>query len=207
MNATATRRPLRLPRSTYAWVRQIHLWIGAWGALAAILYGLTGLVLNHHMGENAWPQGKTTPVDETVLRIPAEARETPEQLSLWLRATHQLDATMIRKGGPGSAAPKWTLGGGNAGRSWVLEFTHGSETAELKRNQYSPLVAFNRLHKGIGGKWWILFADSIAIGMLMLGISGIWMWARGRNAREMVVSVMGLATAVFVALVGLLAFV
>ena len=37
---------------THRWIRQIHLWIGAWGALAAIVYGLTGLVMNHRTGDN-----------------------------------------------------------------------------------------------------------------------------------------------------------
>ena len=67
-----------------------------------------------------------------------------------------------------------------------LEYAPGDETARLKRNLHSPLAAFNRLHKGVGGgAWWTLLADSFAIGMLLLGISGIWMWARGRSAKEM----------------------
>ena len=44
---------------THRWVRQIHLWIGAWGALAAIAYGFTGLVMNHRFGDNPWPQGES----------------------------------------------------------------------------------------------------------------------------------------------------
>lgn len=222
MSSTTLR--FRYSATTYRWVRQFHLWIGAWGALAAILYGFTGLVLNHRMGENAWPQGKTTPVAQAVLDIPAEARATPEQLSLWLRDTQQLDAMMIRKGSPGGrpeggradargqgrgegAAPqKWTLSGGTAGNSWALEYTPGSDTADLKHNHSDVLAALSRLHKGVGGFWWLLLADSFAIGMLLLGISGIWMWARGRSAREVVVSVMGVATVVFLITVGLLVF-
>ncbi len=210
MNATAASRR---SNTTYRWVRQFHLWIGAWGALAAILYGLTGLVLNHRMGEGAWPQGNTSEVGHDTLQIPLAARATPEQLSLWLRETQKLDAQVIRKGGPGgraaegpgrSAPPKWNLSGGTASHSWSLEYTPGGETAQLKHNQHSPLAAFNRLHKGVGGSaWWTLLADSFAIGMLLLGISGIWMWARGRSAKEMLLSVMGLSTLVFVAVVGL----
>ena len=91
-----------------------------------------------------------------------------------------------------------------ARNAWSLEDAPGSDTAELKRNQHSPLAAFNRLHKGVGGGgWWILLADSFAIGMILLGLSGIWMWARGRSARDMVLSVMGLSTLLFLAVVGL----
>jgi hypothetical protein len=66
------------------------------------------------------------------------------------------------------------------------------------------LAAFNRLHKGVGGgAWWTLLADSFAIGMLLLGVSGICMWARGRSPREMLASVMGLSTLLFLAVVGM----
>jgi len=203
--------PVRRTATTYRWIRQFHLWIGAWGALAAILYGITGLVMNHRFGDAAWPQGDSDELGKTSLSIPAEARATPEQLSLWLREHQQLDAQVIRKSGPGGGGggdakqpPKWTMSGGSASNSWSLDYTRGSDTAQLKRNRHSPLAAFNRLHKGVGGGgWWILLADSFAIGMVLLGLSGIWMWARGRDAKQMALSVMGLSTLLFLALVGL----
>ena len=108
---------------------------------------------------------------------------------------------MIRKGGPGGRGgdarqpPKWNLSGGSASNSWSLEYAPGSDTAELKRSSHSALAALNRLHKAVGGGgWWILLADSFAIGMILLGLSGIWMWARGRNPKEMLLSVMGLSS-------------
>jgi len=200
----------RGPAATYRWIRQLHLWVGAWGALAAILYGITGLVMNHRFGDGAWPQGDSIEAGRTALAIPAQARTSPEQLSLWLRDARQLDAQVIRKGGPGGRGgdarqpPKWNLSGGTARNAWSLEYAPGSETAELKQTSHTTLSALNRLHKGVGGGgWWILLADSFAIGMLLLGLSGIWMWARGRSAREMLASVMGLSTLAFVAVVGL----
>jgi uncharacterized protein len=32
---------------THLLVRQVHLWIGAWGAIAAILFGISGFMQNH----------------------------------------------------------------------------------------------------------------------------------------------------------------
>lgn len=98
---TISTNPIRRSTTTYRWIRQFHLWIGAWGALAAILYGITGLVMNHRFGDAAWPQGDANDLGRTVLPIPADARATPEQLSLWLRERRHLDARVIRKGGPG----------------------------------------------------------------------------------------------------------
>ena len=197
--------PVRRTATTYRWIRQFHLWIGAWGALAAILYGLTGLVMNHRFGLDAWPQGDSDERGKTRLVVPAEARATPEQLSLWLRAQHGLDAQVIRKGPPAKDGKpaKWTLGGGTASDSWSLDYVPGEDGLELKRSSHTLLAALNRLHKGYGSKWWIVLADSFAIGMILLGLSGIWMWARGRNAKQMVLSVMGLSTLLFLAVVGL----
>lgn len=189
---------------TYRWIRQIHLWIGAWGALAAVLYGFTGLVLNHRMGGNAWPQGDSRDMGAVTLQIPAEARTSPEQLSLWLQQSQRLDVQSIRKGRPGDKAPKWSLSGGTAADSWQLEYAPGSDAAELKRSRQTFLAAINRLHKAVGGGiGWRVLADSFAIAMLLLGLSGLWMWARGRGMREMAFSVMGLSTLAFAAVLAL----
>ena len=194
---------------THRWIRQIHLWIGAWGALAAVLYGFTGLVMNHRMGENAWPQGDSRDAGATTLQIPVEARDSAERLSLWLQQTQHLDVRSIRKGGPGGRGgdakqpPKWNFSGGTAADSWQLEYAPGSDAAELKRSRQTFLAAINRLHKAVGGGiGWRVLADSFAIAMVLLGLSGIWMWARGRSAKEMLLSVMGLSTLLFLAVVG-----
>jgi hypothetical protein len=179
---------------TYRLVRQLHLWIGAWGALAAIAYGFTGLLLNHRSGDRAWPQGESVESPRVVLHVPAGARVDAESLSLWLRRSQHLDATSIRKGGPGGqASSKWNFGGGTARESWSIEYEPGADTAQLRRSRQDTLAAVIRLHKAVGGGWaWRLLADTFAIGMLLLGLSGLWMWARGRTARQMAFSVVGL---------------
>jgi hypothetical protein len=204
MNAT-TASPAELARrrsnTAYRLVRQLHLWIGAWGALAAIIYGFTGLVMNNRFGDNAWPQGTTEEAGRIELQVPVAAQATPEELSLWLRETQGLDAQVIRKGGKDKKAPmKWNFSGGTASQSWSVEYAPGSQTAEVKRSSHSFLAAISRLHKGSGGGWaWNLLADSFAIGMLLLGLSGIWMWARGRSLKDMVASIFGLSLLVLLA--------
>lgn len=208
LNDVAARRRSNV---TYRFVRQIHLWIGAWGALAAILYGFSGLVMNHRFGDSAWHQGDSREAGRASLQIPATARRSPEELSLWLRQ-RGLDAQVIRKGSPGGKEgkagkegqqPRWNLSGGTASESWSLEYTPDSETAELKRSSHTLLAAVNRLHKGVGGGWaWSVLADSFAIGMLLLGLSGVWMWARGRTPRQMLVSVLGVSVAVLALVLG-----
>ncbi|MGY4516749.1 PepSY-associated TM helix domain-containing protein [Lysobacter sp. HA18] len=209
-----TNKPRTASRNTtYRWVRQIHLWVGAWGALAALLFGFTGLFLANRMGDSALPQGKSNEVGTLTLEVPADVRANPKALAAWLRTAYHLDATGTRGGKPEGGRvqgrdvqqpAKWSLTGGNARHSWTFDYVPGNATAELKRSEQSPLAALLRLHKGVGGGlFWRVLQTSFAIGMILLGVSGIWMWARGRTARQMAFSVMGLATLVFVAALAL----
>ena len=207
MSTTAAIAPRRTGATTHRWIRQLHLWIGAWGALAAVLYGFTGLVMNHRFGDGAWPQGESEELARATLQVPAQAQSSPEQLSLWLRETQGLDAQVIRKGPPGGAkearggdaapAPKWTLSGGSAREAWSLDYVPGNATLEVKHTRHDTLAAFNRLHKGVGGGiGWTILADSFALCMLLLGVSGLWMWARGRTAKDVVASVLAASVGV-----------
>jgi len=186
-------------RRLHRWIRQLHLWIGAWGALAAVLYGFTGLVMNHRFGDGKWPQGDSTDSEKQTLAVPASARATPEALSLWLRETRNLDAQVIRKPPPDDSKrpARWTLTGGTASKSWAVDYAAGAESAEYKTTQHTPLAALNRLHKAVGGGiGWTILVDSFALCMLLLGLSGIWMWARGRGMKQVIVSVFAASTVV-----------
>jgi uncharacterized protein len=187
---TAARRP---SANFHRWIRQLHLWIGAWGALAAVLYGSTGLIMSHRFGDGSWPQGNSEELGKRELVVPAESRSSAEALSLWLEKSEGLDAQMIRKptaGEPTKGPPRWTLSGGTASDSWSLDYKVGSDTAELKQSHHSTLAALTRLHKAVsGGPGWRILGDSFAIGMILLGLSGLLLWARGRTPKQMIVSV------------------
>ena len=203
----------RAGNTAYRIVRQVHLWVGAWGALAALLFGFTGLVMNHRFGDAAWPQGESKETGRLLLQVPADARESADGLKAWLQREHGLSPQTFKKGKPGTALlggreipqpARWNLSGGRAGASWSMEYVPGNATAEVKQSRHSLLSALTRLHKGYnGGGLWTWLVDSFAIGMLLLGISGIWMWARGRSPRDMLLSVFALSTLVFGAMVGL----
>jgi uncharacterized protein len=206
MSDAAPFPPAARSRSMYHWIRQLHLWIGAWGALAAVLYGSTGLIMSHRFGDGAWPQGDSEELGKRALTVPAQARESAEALSLWLGVSEGLDAQIIRKPTPEEPAkgpPRWSFSGGTASESWSLEYKVGEDTAELKRSRHSTLAALSRLHKAVsGGLGWRILSNSFAIGMILLGLSGLLLWARGRTPKQMIVSVAAVsATAVTVVLV------
>ena len=84
----ASTPPVRGARSAantrYRFIRQLHLWLGAWGAIAALLFGLTGLLMNHRFGDNPWPQGKSEEVAQARFAVPAASAGSAESLSMAL---------------------------------------------------------------------------------------------------------------------------
>lgn len=197
MNAEANRAvTLRAAVGTHRVMRQIHLWIGAWGALAAVMYGSTGFVMNHRFALNL-PQGESVDAGQDLLRVPPDVRTSPDTLLAWLEQTHGLPNALIR-GLPTSAsqtpAAPWRVSGGDARASWSAEYTPGTESLNVRHSRQSWLAALNRLHKTVGGGTaWIILSDSFALAMTLLGISGLWMWARGRRPRTVVLSVLGVS--------------
>jgi len=209
---------------THRLVRQLHLWIGAWGAIAAILFGISGFMQNHR-GIMKLPQGDTTEVSSVELEVPESARQSREEMRAWLHDVQHIDVEIqrargggegARTGGPGgrSGAPvggpsggsgpkRWMFNGGNARILTQVEYVEGAPTATVHKSENSPLAILNRLHKGVGGGIpWILLTDSFAVAMVLLGISGIILWARGRTVAQMVFSIVGVAVVVLLAIGG-----
>jgi hypothetical protein len=189
-------------------IRKLHLWIGAWGAIAAVLFGTTGFLQNHR-GVMKLPQGDSTEVARVELPVPGAARASQDALRQWLRDTQHLDLESQR--GPQSRPPgdtngrrpvRWTLSAGNARKTTQAEYTPGAETLTVRTTVQSPLAILSRLHKGVGGGVpWILLSDSFAVGMVALGLSGLIMWSRGRTGGQMIFSIVGAAMLVTALLV------
>src|SRR3979490_3362590 len=78
------------PRMSFRLIRQLHLWIGAWGAVAAILFGFTGFVQNHRALLKL-PQGESIEVSRIELPVPAADRKSPDVLRDWLRDAQHFD--------------------------------------------------------------------------------------------------------------------
>lgn len=196
---------------THRIVRQLHLWIGAWGAIAAILFGASGFVMNHRAVLKI-PQGSAADLSKIELPVPDGVRSTPEAMLVWLRDTQKLDIENVRvmpgqpvefNGQKIKPPTRWMFSGGNARVSTQAEYSEGNASMTVRTTEQSPLAILTRLHKGVGGGVaWILLSDTFALAMVALGISGILLWVRGRSAKQMVFSVLGAAAAVLLLIGG-----
>ena len=198
---------------THRIVRQLHLWIGAWGAIAAILFGSSGFIMNHRAVLKL-PQGSSSDLSKVELPVPEGVRSTPEAMRIWLRDTQKLDididnvrvmrAQPVELNGQKIKPPaRWMFSGGNARVSTQAEYSEGNASITVSTTEQSPLAVLTRLHKGVGGgPAWILLTDTFALAMVALGISGILLWARGRSAKQMAFSVVGAAALVLLLIGG-----
>jgi hypothetical protein len=197
-------------------IRQLHLWIGAWGAIAAILFGISGFMQNHRAVMKL-SQGDSAEVSKVELAVPESARASRDAMRAWLRDEQHVEVESQRappgRGGEfrGGAADgqkcrqggRWMFVGGNARVVTQVEFVEGSPSLTVRKTEQSPLAILERLHKGVGGGIaWILLGDSFALALVALGISGLILWSRGRSTRQMVFSAVGAAVIVLLVIGG-----
>jgi hypothetical protein len=200
----------------HRFIRQLHLWIGAWGAIAAILFGISGFMQNHRAVMKL-SQGDSTEVSRVELAVPESARVSRGTMRAWLRDERHIEvenqrAPPGRGGESGGGAPdgqrcrqsgRWMFVGGNARAVTQVEFVEGSTSLTVRKTEQSPLAILERLHKGVGGGIaWILLGDSFALALVALGMSGLILWSRGRSTRQMVFSAVGAAVIVLLVIGG-----
>jgi hypothetical protein len=191
-------------------IRQLHLWIGAWGAIAAILFGVTGFVQNHRA---IWklPQGESSEITKIDIPVPEAARANPDAMRKWLQDEQHIaiDNQRVQNGQPVDfngqkirPPARWMFNGGNARISTQAEYGEGNASISVRTTEQSPMAVLTRLHKGVGGGIaWILLTDTFALSMIALGVSGLLLWARGRSVKQMVFSAVG-AVVLVVLIVG-----
>lgn len=201
---------------THRLIRQLHLWIGAWGAVAAILFGISGFMQNHR-GVMKLPQGDSTEVSKVELEVPESARASRDAMREWLRDSQHIEVEnqrspparsgdSARRGGERDGQhgnSRWMFMGGNARVVTQVEYVEGASSLTVRKTEQSALAILARLHKGVGGGIaWILLGDSFALALVALGLSGIILWARGRSPRQMVFSIVGAAAVVLLVIGG-----
>jgi len=183
------------------WLRRTHAWMGLWGAAMGLLFGVTGILLNHR-NEMKIPLAKHEETRQ-VLTPPGASLESPEALEAWLRAEFKLpDAKSRIQKKPGGPAP-WGGGRIEQPENWRItlttpnlsvnaEYWKGDAATHVEQkeaNVWATLVSF---HKGSGmSNAWILLTDTLAGALLVLAITGTLLWSRLHGPRLLAASLIG----------------
>lgn len=167
------------------WLRRLHAWLGMLLVAGLLLFAATGFLLNHRAVMKIPALAK----DEAVVVLPL-APATAEALPALLAgrfgfAAEQLTvrreaAREVVWSGQHLVQPeRWIVSADQPSRSLRAEHWVGSRQVEVRLATPNLWLHLARLHMAIGsGPAWILLADALALGLLVLAASGFWMWGR-----------------------------
>jgi uncharacterized protein len=183
------------------WLRNTHGMLGLWGAALGLLFGATGILLNHRqVMKIPLAQYEKSQVD---IKLPAEKIRSATDLGEWLQAELKLskppfkvDAEPAKKvtwnGLPIEQPALWKVDFHTPQYSVTTEYLVGNQFVSVKRQDANTFAFLSRLHKGVGmSTGWILLVDSLAGAIMMLSITGILLWTKMRKSRLLLIGLSG----------------
>jgi hypothetical protein len=185
------------------WLRKMHGWIGLWGAALGLLFGTSGILLNHRAVLKI-PAAQTQ--ESTVqLPLPSPSPADADALAAWLRQALALDrapgrvkaepARPVAWGDRALRQPaRWSVSFVAPQMNVQAEYWVGNNFVSVKRSDNNAFATLANLHKGTGmGLAWILLVDTLAGSIILLSLSGVLLWTM-LNRRRMLGAAIGLAS-------------
>lgn len=189
----------RSRRAVYlSWLRKTHLYIGLWGALLGLLFGVTGILLNHR-------SIMEIPVEKIVrktaqLPLPAQALTSPQQMSAWLQKELKFTSQQVTqtKSQPAQKVvwadrslmqpERWSITMHSPQHGVTAEYFVGNRFVRLDQVDATPIGTLTRLHMSIGvSAFWVLLSDTIAGSLILLSITGLLLWTQLHTVRTVAV--------------------
>ena len=199
------------------WVRKTHGWFGLWGALLGLLFGFSGIWLNHRSTMKL-----SLPDQQQInaqLELPDPRPQNIEAMGIWLQQTLKLDrgpktarverARTVPWGervGEGNARAlqqpeRWLLNFGGPNHLVQAEYWVGNRSLSVRTTQNGFVATLTNLHKGTTMPVpWILLIDTLAGSMIFLSISGVILWWESHRKRAVGITIFAVAVAATVAL-------
>jgi len=187
--------PARLGRGAFLkWLRRVHGWIGLWGAALGILFGVTGILLNHRgdIMKISWSQFEQTTIQ---MPLPHPRPSSPDALAAWLakelaiqkpprQARAQPARTVTWDGQEVRQPERWNVSFSAPQRFISGEYWVGNSFVTVRRSDANFWAFLNGLHQAGGmGAGWILLADTIAGSFILLALTGVVLWTRLHGPR------------------------
>jgi hypothetical protein len=179
------------PRSRRAtvlkWLRKTHGWIGMWGAALGLLFGTSGILLNHR---NLMKIPAVQNQESTVqIPLPSPAPADAGAMAAWLQRSlaqtvepGKVKADRARPVAWGDKAvtqpERWSASFTAPNSNVQAEYWVGNNFVTVKRNDTNVFGVLSNLHKGTGmSVAWILLVDTLAGSIIVLSITGVLLWA------------------------------
>lgn len=188
MSQTNVRDEPRIRRAKFIrWLRKVHAWLGLWGAVLGLCFGVTGIVMNHR-AIMAIPLKK---IEKTVAQIEfATPANNAEELASTLAKKLDLEklppriqvippSTVIWNEQEVIQPEHWIISFDGMKRFAQAEYWTGNSTVEVTKFDSNLIATLTRLHMAIGvDAIWVLVADTIAGSLILLSITGLLLWSQ-----------------------------
>ena len=194
------------------WLRRSHGWLGIWGAVAGILFGVTTILMVH---SDIFPTAEAEqgivqlPVDSAVINdVDDVGALVKAELGLTIdwRAARNQGAAGIGAGGQQQIGqPVYTTQFTSPGRTLDVRYVAGNAYIEITRTERGFMETINRLHRGNGAQLgWTLLGDAFSGALIILAISGVLLWSRMDGPRLLAIGLggAGLISALYFSMVG-----
>ncbi|AOI83908.1 peptidase [Burkholderia cepacia] len=205
-------RRQRSRRATFIkWLRKVHGWVGLWGAVLGLLFGVTGVLLNHRAPPLKISTGEPQ-VEEMQIALPDPVPKTPAAMTKWLQHELNFDgkpgrmrkeaAQPVAWGDKRVMQPEhWQFGLFGPHQNLQAEYWVGNGYVSVKRTGNTFLTTLNNLHRGVGmNLGWVLLMDTIAGSLILLSLTGVLLWTELNKRRTVgVVLVVGSVAAALAA--------
>ncbi|MGB4498764.1 MAG: PepSY-associated TM helix domain-containing protein [Methylococcaceae bacterium] len=186
--------PHKLSRGAFLkWLRRTHAWFGLWGAMLGLLFGLSGILLNHREIMKI-PTGRI-PQKEIQLPLPEPHPADAKAMAQWLGQTLEIDTANAKirnekekivtwNNVPVQQPEQWQITVRNPKFMMQAEYWQGNTFVTVKKGEGSFLNLLTNLHKGVGmGMGWVLLVDTLAGGLIILCLTGTLLWTRLHGTR------------------------
>lgn len=168
-------------------MRRLHAWAGFFTLTLMLLYGLTGLWLQHRAVLPIPGPHTEKSSEEIVLDAPLTS---PEALQALLRQ-HYPDGfdegrsmitptqTLPTPTGLLTLPARWEMRAVTLTQSVAASYVEGTLLVRTEWQQANFAASLNRLHRGMGtGLGWQLFGDLAALALLLLALTSLFMWTK-----------------------------
>ncbi|WON72816.1 PepSY-associated TM helix domain-containing protein [Nitrosospira sp. Is2] len=194
--------PLSMKRGRFlVWLRRTHAWVGLWGAVLGLVFGASGILLNHR-NEMKIPLASQHETRQ-VVAPPVASLQSAEALEAWLRVKFKLPHAKSRvQKKPGGPVPwgggqivqpeNWRVTLTTPNLSLNAEYWQGDTEAHIEQKEANAWATLANFHKGSGmSNAWILLTDTLAGGLLVLAITGTLLWSRLHGPRLVAAGLIG----------------
>lgn len=190
------------------WLRKIHGWLGLWGAILGLLFGVSGFLLNHR----AVMKIPAVKLEETEIQLavtapyPSDAKAFTRFVQTSLGISAEPVKTKPEKAGKPQRDAKFMNKDIKQPQTFNIDFQLpqarieaeyilGNQFATIKRQDANLWGFLTRMHKGVNANTgWILLVDSLAGALMVLSITGVLLWTKMRQSRLIMAGLVGTST-------------